>query len=45
MSRRGLEFEPIHRVLFGLARLFAALRDTWPNFIYTPVASAEDRIR
>jgi hypothetical protein len=42
----GLEFEPIHRVLFGLKLdFFAALRDTFgPDFIYTPVASAEDMI-
>ena len=43
----GLEFEPIHRVLFGLQRdFFAALSGTFgANFSYTPVASAEEMIR
>ncbi|MBE3119761.1 MAG: DUF1015 domain-containing protein [Candidatus Atribacteria bacterium] len=43
----GLEFEPIHRVLFGLKRdIFAALKGYFDaNFTYTPVASAEEMIR
>ena len=38
----GLEFEPIHRVLFGLKKdLFAELKKTFgENFSYTEVASA-----
>lgn len=42
----GLEFEPIHRVLFGLKQdFFAALRATFgANFTYTAVPSAEDLI-
>ncbi len=40
----GLEFEPIHRVLFGLKRdLFAELEKTFgADLTYTPVASAEE---
>jgi hypothetical protein len=43
----GLDFEPIHRVLFGLKRdFFTALRDTFGgNFSYTPIASAEEMIK
>ena len=43
----GLEFEPIHRVLFGLKKsLFAALQSTFgANFTYTPVASAEEMVK
>lgn len=39
----GLEFEPIHRVLFGLRKdLFAELESYFgSNFSYKPVASAE----
>jgi hypothetical protein len=42
----GLEFEPIHRVLFGLKRdIFAALKGWFgANFRYTPVASAEEMV-
>ena len=38
---KGLEFEPIHRVLFGLKKdLFAELEKTFgANFTYKPVAS------
>jgi hypothetical protein len=40
----GLEFEPIHRVLFGLKKdLFAALQSAFgASFTYTPVASAAE---
>jgi hypothetical protein len=43
----GLDFEPIHRVLFGLKRDFlAALKDTFgANVAYTPVASAEEMVK
>jgi hypothetical protein len=42
----GLEFEPIHRVLFDLQQdFFAALKHTFgENLTYTPVASAEEMI-
>ena len=42
----GLEFEPIHRVLFGLKKdLFAELEKTFgANFTYKPVASAQEMI-
>jgi hypothetical protein len=42
----GLEFEPIHRVLFGVKTdFFAALHETFgANFTYTAVASAEKMI-
>ncbi|MCL4530112.1 MAG: DUF1015 domain-containing protein [Chloroflexi bacterium] len=42
----GLEFEPIHRVLFGLKKsLFAALQSTFgANFTYTSVANAEEMV-
>ena len=42
----GLEFEPIHRVLFNLQQdFFAALKHTFgENLTYTPVASAEEMI-
>jgi hypothetical protein len=42
----GLEFEPIHRVLFGLQKdLLAALEKTFgANFTYKPVASAEEMV-
>ena len=40
----GLEFEPIHRVLFGLKKdLFAELKNTFgENFSYTEVASGAE---
>ena len=43
----GLEFEPIHRVLFGLKQdLFAELEKTFgANLIYKPVASAEEMVK
>jgi hypothetical protein len=43
----GLEFEPIHRVLFGLKQdLFAELEKTiGANFTYQPVASAEEMVK
>ncbi len=43
----GLEFEPIHRVLFGLKKdLFAELEKTFgANFAYKPVASAEEMVK
>ncbi|MFT3891616.1 MAG: DUF1015 domain-containing protein [Anaerolineales bacterium] len=43
----GLEFEPIHRVLFGLKKdLFAELEKTFgANFRYKPVASAEEMVK
>ena len=43
----GLEFEPIHRVLFGLKKdLFAELEKTFgANFAYRSVASAEEMVK
>lgn len=43
----GLEFEPIHRVLFGLKKdLFAELESTFgAHFAYKPLASAEEMVR
>ena len=43
----GLEFEPIHRVLFGLKKdLFAELEKTFKaNLTYKPVASAEEMVK
>jgi hypothetical protein len=43
----GLEFEPIHRVLFGLKKdLFAELEKTFgKNLTYQPVAGAQDMVR
>ena len=43
----GLEFEPIHRVLFGLKKdLFAELEKTFgANLNYKPVASAEEMVK
>jgi hypothetical protein len=43
----GLEFEPIHRVLFGLKKdLFAELENTFgENFGYMPVSSGEEMVR
>jgi len=43
----GLEFEPIHRVLFGLKKnLFAELEKTFSaNFTYRPVASAAEMVK
>ena len=43
----GLEFEPIHRVLFGLKKdLFAELETTFgANLTYRPVTSAEEMLR
>lgn len=42
----GLEFEPIHRVLFSLKKdLFAELEKTFgPNLTYKPVASADEMV-
>jgi hypothetical protein len=42
----GLEFEPIHRVLFGLKKdLFAELEKTFgKNLTYKPVASAQEMV-
>jgi hypothetical protein len=43
----GLEFEPIHRVLFGLKKdLFAGLEQTFSaNLTYRPVSDAEEMVR
>ncbi len=43
----GLEFEPIHRVLFGLKKnIFASLKAHFgADFSYTPVVSAEEMVR
>lgn len=43
----GLEFEPIHRVLFGLKKdIFAELEKTFgASFTYTPVASADEMVK
>jgi hypothetical protein len=43
----GLEFEPIHRILFNLKKdLFAELKKTFgDNFSYTGVASAEEMVK
>ena len=43
----GLEFEPIHRVLFGLKKdLFTELEKTFgANLTYKPVASAQDMVK
>ncbi len=43
----GLEFEPIHRVLFGLKKdLFASLQSFFGNkFAYSKVASADEMVR
>ena len=43
----GLEFQPIHRVLFGLKRdIFAALKGFFnKNFSYTPVNTAEEMVK
>ncbi len=43
----GLEFEPIHRVLFNLKKdLFAELEKTFgANFSYKPVASAKEMVK
>lgn len=43
----GLEFEPIHRVLFGLKKdLFAELETTFgASFTYRPVPNAEDMVK
>lgn len=43
----GLEFEPIHRVLFGLKKdLFAELEKTFsPNLTYTSIANGEEMIQ
>ena len=43
----GLEFEPIHRVLFGLKKdLFAKLEKYFgANFNYKPVGSAEEMVK
>jgi hypothetical protein len=43
----GLEFEPIHRVLFGLKKsLFAKIDSIFgKNFEYTPVSSADEMVK
>ena len=43
----GLEFEPIHRVLFGLKKdLFAELENAFgAKFSYKPVSNAEEMVR
>jgi hypothetical protein len=43
----GLEFEPIHRVLFNIKKdLFAALEKTFgANLKYAPVASADEMVK
>ncbi len=43
----GLEFEPIHRVLFGLKKsIFAALQSVFgKNFEYSPVAGADEMVK
>ena len=43
----GLEFEPIHRVLFGLKKsLFAQMESVFgKDFEYTPVASADEMVK
>lgn len=43
----GLDFEPIHRVLFGLKReVYAALQDFFgARLTYTPAAGAEEMMR
>jgi hypothetical protein len=43
----GLEFEPIHRVLFGLKKdLFVEMEKTFgANLTYKPVAGAEEMVR
>jgi hypothetical protein len=43
----GLDFEPIHRVLFGLKKdLFAELKKAFgANFSYKPVSNAEEMVR
>ncbi len=43
----GLEFEPIHRVLFGLKKdLFAELEKTFgTNLTYRPVSSADEMVK
>jgi hypothetical protein len=43
----GLEFEPIHRVLFGLKKsLFAQMDSVFgKNFEYTPLASADEMVK
>jgi uncharacterized protein (DUF1015 family) len=43
----GLEFEPIHRVLFGLKKdLYAELEKAFgENYTYKPVASAEEMVK
>ena len=44
---QGLEFEPIHRVLFGLKKdLFTELEKTFgANFSYQPVATADEMVK
>jgi hypothetical protein len=43
----ALEFEPIHRVLFGLKTdIYAAMQASFgANYTYTPVASAEEMVK
>ena len=43
----GLEFEPIHRVLFGLKKsIFAKLNGYFgENYVYTPVRNAEEMVK
>jgi len=42
----GLEFEPIHRILFGLKKnIFAVMQQYFgPNFSHTPVANAQKMV-
>ena len=43
----GLEFEPIHRVLFGLKKSLFGLDESVfdKDFEYTPVASADEMVK
>ena len=42
----GLEFEPIHRVLFGLRKdIFASMRQFFGGITYTPLISADEMVR
>jgi hypothetical protein len=42
----GLEFEPIHRVLFGLRKdVLASMRQFYSNITYQPVADADEMVR
>ena len=42
----ALEFEPIHRVLFGLRKdIFASMRQYYGEIVYTPVANAARMVK